>query len=57
MTDEQIENMRKVLIMSLGPYAYAVTMPKEQAIAIIDNLQEKLTSDKVLDGVLRDLGE
>ncbi len=57
MTDEQIENMRKVLIMSLGPYAYAVTMPEEQAIAIIDNLQEKLTSDKVLDGVLRDLGE
>ena len=55
MTDEQIENMRKALIMSLGPYA--VIMPKEQVIAIIDNLQEKLTSDKVLEGILRDLGE
>jgi len=38
LTDEQIDNWRKVLSMSLGPYA--LIMPKEEVQAIRDKMQE-----------------
>ena len=38
LTDVQIDNWRKVLSMSLGPYA--LIMPKEEVQAIRDKMQE-----------------
>lgn len=40
MNDVQIENWRKVLSLSLGPYAYF--MPKEQIVLLRDRLQQKV---------------
>lgn len=37
MTQEQIENFRKVLSVSIGPYA--LIMPDEEVVAIRDKMQ------------------
>ena len=37
MTDEQVQNWRKILCLSLGPYA--LIMPKEQIEKIRNNMQ------------------
>ena len=37
MTDAQVENWRKILMATLGPYA--TIMPKEEIIAIRDKMQ------------------
>ena len=37
MTDKQIENWRKILVVTLGPYA--MLMPKEEIVAIRDTMQ------------------
>ena len=43
MTDEQIENWRKVLSMILGPYA--LMMPKEDVQKMRDKMQEHVDKD------------
>lgn len=40
MTSKQIENFRKVLFMSVGPYA--LIMPEAEVIAIRDKMQADL---------------
>ena len=40
LTDEQIENWRKVLSTTLGPYA--LIMPKEEVQKMKDKMQEKI---------------
>ena len=40
MTKEQIENFRKVLVLTLG--AYALIMPDEQVIAIRNRMQSQI---------------
>ncbi len=42
MTKEQIENFRKVLVLSFGPYA--LIMPEEEVIAIRDKMQENINN-------------
>jgi hypothetical protein len=42
LTDEQIKNWRKILSLSLGPYAFI--MPKEEVQKIKDNMQNKVDS-------------
>ena len=41
MTDEQIENFRKVLSLTMG--SYALIMPEEEIITIRDNLQSNIS--------------
>ena len=43
MTDEQIENWRKVLAMTLGPYAYMMT--KEEVQKHRDRMQKHIDED------------
>ena len=43
LTDEQIENWRKVLSMTLGPYA--LIMPKEDVQKMRDKMQEHVDKD------------
>ena len=45
MTDEQVENWRKVLCVTIGPYA--LIMPKEQIIDMRDKLQSE--ADKLVE--------
>jgi hypothetical protein len=43
LTDEQVENWRKILSMSLGPYAHI--MPKEEVQKMRDKMQEYVDED------------
>ena len=42
MTKEQIENWRKVLVLTFGPYA--LIMPDEDIIKLRDKMQDKINS-------------
>jgi len=43
LTDEQVENWRKVLCQTLGPYA--LIAPREQIQEIRDNMQNQALKD------------
>jgi hypothetical protein len=45
LTDEQIENWRKILVGIIGPYA--LLMPIEKIIAFRDNLQSFVDEKKI----------
>ena len=49
MTEKQIENFRKVLSMSIGPYA--LIMPEADVIAIRDKMQTDIDDNEDLDDV------
>jgi len=42
LTDEQVENWRKILCLTLGPYA--LIAPREQIQEIRNKMQKKLSS-------------
>jgi hypothetical protein len=48
LTDEQIENWRRVMIGMFGPYALLVT--REQIQAFRDNMQKHVDSEPVSKG-------
>ena len=43
LSDEQVKHWRKVLSMTLGPYAF--TMPKEEVQKMRDEMQEYVDKD------------
>jgi hypothetical protein len=43
LTDEQVENWRKILAMTLGPYAYM--MPKADVQKMRDKMQSQVDKD------------
>ena len=43
LTDEQVEYWRRILAMTLGPYAYM--MPKEEVQKMRDKMQEHVDKD------------
>jgi hypothetical protein len=43
LTDEQVENWRKILAMTFGPYAYM--MPKEDVQKMRDKMQKHVDED------------
>lgn len=42
LTDEQIENWRKILVMRIGPFALLV--PKETIVEMVKKIQERINN-------------
>lgn len=43
LTDEQIENWRKILVMRIGPFA--LLMPKETIVEMVKKIQEGINNN------------
>jgi len=43
LTDEQVENWRKILMLQIG--SYALIMPKEEVQKMRDKMQEKISNE------------